>query len=409
MLRQEQIAEIIDSQFEVFSNKTIGVERELLPFIPEVENFATIITGIRRCGKSTLLLQLSQKKYPDAFYLNWEDIRLAGFETEDLTRVYNEIVRRNIRTLFFDEIQLVKGWEIFVNQLLRENFRVFVTGSNASLLSKELGTHLTGRHLSVELFPFSFAEFCTCKEILPDAQAIDLYLKSGGIPDYVKTGMGSVLQQLVDDILMRDIMTRYGIRDVNSLRQLTVYLLSNVGNVVSANRLSGLFGVKSATTILEYFSYLSNAYLVEFVPQFDYSVKAQNRNPKKVYAMDTGLVTEVGNTFTENLGHLFENLVFIQLRRTQKDIYFFTDKDGECDFVIEKGGKIIEPIQVCYELTDENFKREYNGLLSAMNFFGLNEGVIVTKNQTDLFTKGNQTIKVISIIDFYNANQQTKP
>lgn len=402
MIRQEQIAEIADNQIKDFLNKPLGIAREILPYLPELESYATIITGIRRCGKSTLLLQLLKDKNDNAFYFNWEDIRLSAFETDDFTRLYNEITRRNVNLLFFDEIQLVKGWEIFVHQLLRESFRVYVTGSNASLLSKEMGTHLTGRHLSKELFPFSFAEFCAYNQIAQNEYSLDLYLKTGGIPDYVKSGQGLVLQQLVDDILMRDIVIRYGIRDVDALRKLTVYLLSNVGNLVSANRLTGLFGVKAAATILEHFSYLSNAYLVDFVPQFDYSLQTQMRNPRKVYAMDTGFITEVANTFSKNIGHVFENLIFLHLRKQINDIFYF-NKEGECDFVVKERGKITQAIQVCYELNDENFAREYNGLLSAMTFFALDEGVIVTRNQKDEFRKDGKKIDVIPAIELLSS------
>lgn len=402
MIRQEQIAEIADNQITDFLNQPLGVTREILPSVPELDNYATIITGIRRCGKSTLLLQLLKDKNDNAFYFNWEDIRLSAFETDDFTRLYNEIIRRKVKLLFFDEIQLVKGWEIFVHQLLREGFRVYITGSNASLLSKEMGTHLTGRHLSKELFPFSFAEFCAYNQIAQNEQTFDLYLKTGGIPDYVKSGQGVVLQQLVDDILMRDIVIRYGIRDVDALRQLTVYLLSNVGNLVSANRLTGLFGVKAAATILEYFSYLSNAYLVDFVPQFDYSIQTQMRNPRKVYAIDTGLIAEVANTFSKNVGHVFENLIFLYLRKRRNDIFYF-NKEGECDFVVKERGNITQAIQVCSELNDENFAREYNGLLSAMTFFALEEGVIVTRNQKDEFRKDGKKINVIPAIEFLSS------
>ncbi|MDD3787428.1 MAG: ATP-binding protein [Petrimonas sp.] len=403
MILQDQIAEIADSQIELFLNKPAGIKREMLASVPDMDNFATIITGIRRCGKSTLLLQLLKEKQDNAFYFNWEDIRLSAFDTDDFKRLYNDIIRRNVRILFFDEIQLVKGWEVFVHQLLREGFRVFVTGSNASLLSREMGTHLTGRHFSIELFPFSFAEFCSFKNIQQDINALDMYVKTGGIPDYVKTEQGFVLQQLTDDILMRDIVVRYGIRDVDALRQLTVFLLSNVGNLTSANKLTGLFGTKSAATILEYFSYLTNSYLVEFVPQFDYSLKAQSRNPKKIYAIDTGLVTEVSNTFSENTGHVFENLIYLHLRREKNEIFYFK-KDGECDFVVKEREKITRAIQVCYELNDENFDREAKGILAAMNFFGLNEGFVVTKNQDDVFQKDGKMIKVVSAVNFLKNN-----
>ncbi|MEX0596738.1 MAG: AAA family ATPase, partial [Candidatus Paceibacterota bacterium] len=160
MITQQTFAEVIDSQLPYYQKKDTGVAREILDEIPEATGFATIISGMRRCGKSTLQLQLKNKYFPkDGLFLNFEDPRLAGMETQDFERLYVEILKRKTKVLFFDEIQIIASWEIFVNQLLREEFRVFITGSNASLLSKEMGTHLTGRHFSKELFPFSYTEF----------------------------------------------------------------------------------------------------------------------------------------------------------------------------------------------------------------------------------------------------------
>lgn len=399
MYRQDQLATVVDSQKERFLQKGQSIDRETLAEVPVLNSFATIISGIRRCGKSTLLHQLIRKQYPDAFFLNFEDIRLSGFEVEDFTRLHSEIVNRGIRVLCFDEIQLVKNWEMFIHQLLREEYQVFVTGSNASLLSRELGTHLTGRYLSMELFPFSYNEFVSFKGLEKNPESVQAYLISGGMPEFLKSGEGMVLSQLIDDILIRDISVRQSIRDVEILRQLTVYLLTNIGNLISATKLAGMYGVKSATTFLEYFSFLRDAYLVEFMPQFSYSLKAQARNPKKVYAMDMGFVSEVATLFTDNLGQRFENLIYLHLRRKYSEIYYFKDK-GECDFVAQNRGKIEKLVQVCYQIDDLNFQREYSGLVEAMKFFQINEGVIVTLSQKDVFEKDGYTVKLIPAHEF---------
>jgi predicted AAA+ superfamily ATPase len=399
MYRQEQIATIVDSQKERFLQKGQCIDREALVEVPVLDSFATIISGIRRCGKSTLLHQLIRKQYPDAFFLNFEDIRLSGFEVDDFTRLHSEIVGRGIRIMCFDEIQLVKNWEMFIHQLLREGYQVFVTGSNASLLSRELGTHLTGRYLSMELFPFSYNEFVSFKGLEKDSESVQAYLVSGGMPEFVKSGEGMVLSRLIDDILIRDISVRQSIRDVEILRQLTVYLLTNIGNLIAATKLVGMFGIKSATTFLEYFSFLRDAYLVEFVPQFSYSLKAQARNPKKVYAIDMGFVSEVATLFTDNFGRRFENLIYLYLRRKFSEIYYFKDK-GECDFVAQSRGKVEKLVQVCYQIDDLNFQREYSGLVEAMKFFQMKEGVIVTLNQKDVFEKDGYTVKLIPAHEF---------
>lgn len=394
MVRQEEIALVIDSQRNTFLKQESGFTRDALTDIPVADSFATIITGIRRCGKSTLLLQLLRKHYQDAIYLNFDDIRLSGFEANDLVRLHREVERRDIKVLFFDEIQIVEGWEKYINQLLREGYKVFITGSNASMLSIELGTHLTGRHLSMELFPFSYTEIIRFKEIENGEEAVLDYLKTGGIPEYVKTGIPAVLNTLVDDILMRDIALRHSVRDVASLRQLTAFLITNIGNLISANKLVGMFHIKSPATFLEYFSFLKDAYLLEFIPRFSHSLKVQARNPKKVYIMDMGLYTENSISTSDNMGRRLENLIFLHLRRQYKQIFYYKDR-GECDFVAMEKNIIKEAIQVCLTINDENFEREYNGLLEAMQNLGLKEGCIVTLNQNDQFEKDDMVIKMI--------------
>lgn len=395
MIRQEEISLVIDSQREVFLKQDSGFSRDALSQIPIVNSFATIITGIRRCGKSTLLLQLLRRDYQNAIYLNFDDIRLSGFETADFTRLHKEIERREIRVLFFDEVQVIENWEKFINQLLREGYKVFITGSNASMLSVELGTHLTGRHLSMELFPFSYSEFIRFKKLNNDENAVIDYLKTGGIPEYVKSSVSYVLNALADDILMRDIAIRHSVRDVNSLRQLTAYLITNIGNLVSANKLSGMFDIKSPATFLEYFSFLKDAYLLDFIPMFSHSLKIQARNPKKVYVTDMGLYTENALSTSDNMGRRLENLVFLHLRRRYKHIFYYKDR-GECDFIAIEKNTVKEAIQVCLTITNENFDREYNGLLEAVQNLGLKQGTIVTLNQSDTFEKDGIIIRMIS-------------
>ena len=402
MLRQEEIANIIDAQWVEFLQEGTGFQRELLPQIPVVQSFATIITGIRRSGKSTLLLQLLKHKYETAVYLHFDDIRLSGFETGDFVRLHSEIIKRNIKVLFFDEIQLINGWELYVNQLLRDRYTVFITGSNASMLSVEMGTHLTGRHLSVELFPFSYTEYIHFLGKENNVEAVEAYLHSGGIPEYIKTGISNILNTLIDDILWRDIAVRHAVRDIASLRQLTVFLLTNISSTVTANKLVGMFGIKSPSTFLDYFSYLKDAYLFDFVPLFSHSLKVQARNPKKVYTMDLGLYTQNSISTSENSGRRLENLVYLHLRRNYKDIFYFQE-NGECDFVVLEKNTVTKAIQVCLNITNENFKREFNGLKEAMQSFKLSHGQIVTLNQTDRFEENGMTIELVPANDFLIA------
>ncbi|WP_316557510.1 ATP-binding protein [Methanimicrococcus hongohii] len=387
-----------------------GLLRESLDEVPKSSSHAVVITGIRRCGKSTLLLQIfnqkSQSSADEILYLHFEDIRLAGFETSDLTRLDAEIKRRKPKVLFFDEIQFVSGWELFVSQLLKEKYSVYITGSNASLLSRELGTHLTGRHRSFELFTFSYSEFLEISELESGSDSLLTYLNSGGFPAYISETHASragQLNALADDILIRDIAVRHSLKDVSSLRQLAVYLMSNIGNTVSANKLAGSFGIKSGTTILDYFSYLNDSYLFEFLPQFSWSARAQAQNPKKIYTIDNGFIDEVSSSFTENSGHKLENAVYLHLRRQNKygaELFYFKEK-GECDFVVFDKGKAKQVVQSCFELNSLNLEREIAGVAEAASFFKLNEGIIVTFDQRDVIEKEGIRIEVVPAYDFF--------
>lgn len=396
MIPQILISEVVESQKTVWLRKDTGVIRRKLVDVKVYEGFASIVTGIRRCGKSTLMRQLLSSIDEEVLFLNFEDPRLAGFEVDDFRRLDQEIEGRRARVLFFDEIQMLVSWELYVRQKLDEGFRVVVTGSNATLLGKELGTKLTGRHLSYELFPFSYLEFLELKEWKDSIEAVCEFMESGGFPDFIKLQDPLVLQQLLDDILFRDIAVRYGVRDVTSLRQLAVYLISNIGKPVSATKLKTLFAIKSTSTMLEYFSYLEDAYLIQFLPKFNYSLKAQIRNPKKVYAIDLGLFTHTSTVFSEEHGRRLENLVFLHYRTQGKELFYFAEHK-ECDFVVLDNGKVVQAVQVCYEIHADNLQREMDGLLEAMVYFGLEEGIIVTLNQTDMYTIKDKVIHLIPI------------
>jgi predicted AAA+ superfamily ATPase len=340
-----------------------------------------------------------KEKFSNAFYLHFEDPRLAGFENDDFNRLSNEIVKRNPSVLFFDEIQLLENWELFVRQKLDEGYKVVITGSNATLLSKELGTKLTGRHLSVELFPFSYTEFLGLRKLKDTEKSVLEYLRKGGFPEYLKTENGFVLNQLLEDILYRDIAVRYAVRDVKSLKQLAVYLLSNIAKPVSASNLTKLFAIKSVSALLDYFGFLENAYIVQFLPMFSYSLKKQIRNPRKVYSIDLGLFTENSIVFSDENGRRIENAVYLHLRTEHRELYYFHEK-MECDFVVFKKGKPKELIQVCYDLTADNLERETSGLLAAMDYFNMPLGKIVTLNQKDSFKKDGKKIDVVPLNEF---------
>ena len=394
MIQKDFLKEIIRQQEINLHAKEEGMIRDSLCTLPDIDNYALIVSGVRRCGKSTLLHQLLKKKHTESLYINFDDPRLYDFEISDFQKLDQLITEAGNRVLMFDEIQIIKGWERYVRQKLDENFKVFVTGSNASLLSKELGTSLTGRHITSELFPFSFKDFCRFKDIEPNEHATKEYMQLGGFPEYLKNPIEEILANLLDDILIRDIAVRYGIKDIRGLKRLTVFLLSNIGNLTSANKLREPAGINSTTTILEYLSHLEQSYLVSLVPMFDYSLKKQTINPKKIYAIDMGLVTSNVNRIKGDEGHKLENMVYNTLRLRYKDIYYHR-RDNECDFITLEKGAITQAIQVCMELNADNQSREFDGLIDALKFYKLTEGYIITLNQEDVFQIENLKIKVI--------------
>jgi len=342
---------------------------------------------------------LLDQKYPDAWYLNFDDNRLYGFENNDFRRLDELITESGCKILFFDEIQVVDGWERFVRQKLDEKFRIVITGSNASLLSKELGTKLTGRHISTELFPFSFVEYVKMKGVPGDENALSGYLLSGGFPEYLKQNRNEILADLFDDILVRDIVVRYGIRDVKGLQNLALFLVSNPGNLVTAGKLKQTIGISAASTILEYFSHLTSSYLFHFIPRFSYSIKSQLINPRKVYVADTGLITVNSLSFSDDTGRRLENTIFTFLRANHKSIFYWSERN-ECDFIVIRKGKKPLLLQVCADLNMDNLEREIDGLTEAAQFFGSGEGTIVTLNQSDSFTQKGIRIKVVPAFQF---------
>jgi uncharacterized protein len=400
MLVKTALQQIVAAQKDNFPQHDIGLKRDALQTLPDLSSHALIVSGIRRCGKSTLLLQLLKSKYPEALYLNFEDPRLYEFERSDFSRLDEVIKDSNSKVLLFDEIQIIKEWERYVRQKLDEGYKLVITGSNASMLSRELGTKLTGRHITKELFPFSYHEFCLFEKLKPSEGSMIRYMNTGGFPEYVKTEEDRILNQLFHDILVRDIAVRYGLRDVKTLQRLALYLISNIGKLVTGNKLRILFEIGSTSTVMEYLSHLEHAWLLHFVPKFSYSLRKQLINARKVYAIDTGLINANSGSFTEDSGRKFENLVFLHLRRKYKEIYYFSEK-GECDFIVYDKSKIYEVIQVCFELNQVNLDRELNGLMEALAFFKLKKGFIVTLNQKERFEKNGMIAEAIPCHDYF--------
>jgi predicted AAA+ superfamily ATPase len=397
MILKETLKEIAVSQRKELSLFEYGVEREKLKEINIEIPFAIILSGIRRCGKSTLSRQIA-KKLENFYYFNFEDPRIINLEIQDfhkLDQVFIEEFGKS-RYYFFDEIQNAPKWELFIRALLDKKKYVVITGSNASLLSKELGTRLTGRHLRYELFPFSFIEFLSLLGKKPNIESFEEYLIRGGFPEYLKVGRAEILQELMNDIIARDIIARYNIRNVKTIKEMALYLLTNVGKELSYNNLKKIFNLGSTNTAISFVSYFENSYLLFIVPKFDYSLKKQLVNPKKVYSIDNGLTNVNSVSFSGDRGRMLENVVFLALRRKHKNIFYF-QKKKECDFVVKEGTEIVKAVQVCYELNEDNKNREVEGLIEAMEEFQLQKGLILTYAQEDELRVKNKKIKILPV------------
>lgn len=306
-------------------------------------------------------------------------------------------------TFYFYEIQNVEGWETFVRRLHEGGSKVYVTGSNATLLSRELGTRLTGRFILIEIYPLSFREIVNHElpEILDKkmlsttdvGMALRLfatYMTKGGIPEYVKLGNIEYLKSLYEGILYRDVIVRYGITDEKPLKELVYYLASNIGKEFSYNNLCKLLGIGSANTISSYCDYLENCYLCFFVNRY-------NHYNKKCYMIDAALIRLVGFRVSEEKDRLLENTVLLELKRRGEEVFFHKGKK-ECDFVLRKGNQINQVIQVTRSVADpQTRERELEGLLEAMEEYQLKSGLVLTENDEERLELDGHTIQVMPI------------
>lgn len=385
MISKDILREIFKSQREEILSKNFDIiRREKQKEIKLISGIAIIISGIRRCGKSTLQKQIINNKKSN--YFNFEDTRLSGFESEDFNKLLEIFKEENpgLDEFFFDEIQNIPKWEIFIRSLLDRKCKVLITGSNASLLSKELGTRLTGRHINTELFPFSFREFLALEKKEPSLKSFEEYFTKGGFPEYLQIKKSELLQEILLDVIARDIANRHNVKNVNLLKEMAIFLISNVSKEFSYNSLRKILNLGSTNSVIHFVSYFEDSYLLFSVPKFSYSLKKQLVNPKKIYAIDNGLIRFNTKSFSADKGKMLENLVFVELRRHFKEIFYFKNK-GECDFVYRDKERKMHTVQVCHHMNQDNQKREINGLLEAMEEFNFSEGLILTYNQEDKF------------------------
>lgn len=344
---------------------------------------AQVVIGVRRCGKSTLCFQALRHTGETFAYVDFDDERLAGLQSSQLNDVLEVLYKiyGDFRYIFLDEIQNVEGWPLFVNRLLRKKTRVVLTGSNAKLLSNDLATHLTGRSSEIPLYTFSFGEYCavknmhlqgmTTREIALRRAAFDEYLQHGGFPELMSVkNMRAYISNLVGNVLKRDIEQRYRISFTANFENMANHLLNMSPVTPSAGELAATFGFKSPHTVRNYIDYLKQAYLLIGIKK--YSAKSKMRvTQEKLYAVDVALMNNRENAFAgENIGWRLETVALLHLVRKcnyeGRDVYYLKDRSGECDFVVCDGNKVVQCIQVSYDISNaKTRKREMNGLLLA--------------------------------------------
>lgn len=419
---------LLENKKRFFSKIDIGeyIPREIQYTVAPLLNTKEIlfITGIRRSGKSTLLLLIAKdlmKQYNvpihNLFYFNFEDERCVDFTLSDfsvLYELYLELENPIGKKYFFiDEIQSIPGWERWVNRMYEnEDCKFFITGSNTSLLSSDISTTLTGRNIQIVNYPFSFKEFLKCKNVhindndvyITETRAtikhlLHEYMQIGGFPEAAKTGSTILLENYFRDILYSDIIARHKIRNSKEIRELALYCISNIATIQSFNAIKKFLKIKSITSVKKYLQYFEDVYLFYFINLFDYSVKRQIYNPSKLYIADIGLYNAIGFKYSQNIGHSIENILFNHLIRGDKDIFYWKSKNGlEVDYIIRQGYTITDSIQVTATIENPVVKdREIRALLSAKNELNPHNLIIITMDDEQTCTIDNTTISVIPL------------
>ena len=416
MIENNLLKKVVLEQKEKIKLEKDFVIREKLKEIKRFINIrhSIIITGVRRCGKSVLLSQIMDAMHDGYYYITFDDERLADFDLKDFDKLYEifiELFGKN-KTFFLDEVQNVNGWERWVRRMYENGFKFFITGSNARLLSRELATLLTGRHLQISLYPFSFKEFLVFNKIdlkkediyLTEKRGIIIkyfneYLDKGGFPEFLKYNKIEILQEYFNDIIQKDIVERYKIKEIKQLKELARYIITNTGNLATYNQLKKITEIKSVKTIINYFDYLENAYLVFKVPYFSYSLKKQSVNPFKVFSIDTGLRNSISFKFSSDIGRLYENLAALELKRKNKEIYYWKNPlHEEVDFVIKEGFKVRQLIQVCYDINDyETKKREIKALIKASKELKCKNLLVITEEKEGEEIVGKNKVNYIPL------------
>jgi len=381
------------------------IKRELE--IPTDTGKIVTVIGPRRAGKTFLMYQIMSgiKDITDVLYINFEDERLQ-LESKNLNLIieaylelYHEKSEEQIY-FFFDEIQEIKGWEKFVRRLYDTvSQKIFITGSSAKMLHKEIATALRGRTINYEVLPLSFSEYLKFKNTSSDivstkgkakiSALFKLYLRHSSFPETINMSdliLEKTLRTYFDVMLYRDIIERHLITNISSLKYLMKKLLMNTAKEYSIHKIYNELksnGIRiSKDTLYKYVNYFEDAYILFQIQNFSESIN--NQTQKKAYTIDQGLSTIISYTLSKDTGRLFETVAFLELRKKYNEIFYYKDK-GECDFIIKEKNKITKAYQVCLNINDNNREREFRGLTNAIERFKLKKGTIITLNQKENF------------------------
>lgn len=401
-------------ELEVFRNKSFcnRAEEDLIDLD---SNLAQVVIGVRRSGKSTLCFNALEKSKVSYAYVNFDDENLYDLTAKDMNDILQVLysIYGDFTHLFLDEIQNIEDWHLFVNRMLRKGIHILLTGSNSKLLSGELASHLTGRHHTIELLPFSFKDWCsyngiaiaplTTKNIGLLIGAFDKYLRQGGFPELlVEHNRTSYIDSLFHNIIKQDIQKRFNIKYIDSLERMAGHLLNISPAIIVKDKLQEQFGFKSHHTLGNYLSFLAQTYLICKVCK--YSVKSKERSvAEKVYAIDVAFMNKRENALSgENLGWRLETVVYLELRRRikieEEDIYYFDNRNAEADFVVCNGNRVVGIYQVSYDIDNlKTRRREINGAVVASKNTKCKNVYILTDHQSETIVHDDITIKVMPV------------
>lgn len=376
---------------------------------------AQVVIGVRRSGKSTLCYNKLEVAKVNYAYVNFDDENLYGLDIKDMNNVLQVLysIYGDFTHLFLDEIQNIEGWHLFVNRMLRKGIHVLLTGSNSKLLSGELASHLTGRHHTIELLPFSFKDWCnynnvpttplTTKNTGLLMGAFNKYMEQGGFPELLtERNHTGYIGSLFHNIITQDIQNRFNIKYTDSLERMAAHLLNTVPTIIVKDKLQELFGFKSHHTLGNYLSYLMQTYLICTVSK--YSAKSKERSvAEKAYAIDVAFMNKRENALAgKNLGWRLETIVYLELRRRikteEEDIYYFNNGNTEADFMVCDGNTVKSIYQVAYDIsTPKTRRREINGAATAAKRTRCDNVYILTDHQRETIIYDNVKIKVIPV------------